>query len=136
MLPFLLLLIFAQTAQDPPVASWHVKRQAYKKEIAINGLFSIGLTTLSGIYWKKGNEAYNNYHNSMTTTDAIHYWEQTQAYDRIRNVCGIGALFFIGRTIYYYAKLMDTGKRIGSLPDLDLRLTKQGKLSIGILREF
>jgi hypothetical protein len=113
-----------------------LQRQVYKKQIAINGLFSIGLTATSGIYWKKGNDAYDLYQKSTKTTDALHYWEQTTNYDRIRNVCAIGALFFIGRTIYYYAKLMDTGKTVGSLPSLDLWCAYNGTISFGLTKRF
>jgi hypothetical protein len=113
-----------------------VKRQEYKKQIAINGLLGIGFTAMSGIYWKKGNEAYDNYQNSMTTADAVHYWEQTQSYDRIRNICGLGALFFVGRTIYYYARFMDTGKQLSNVPSLDLRCSYRGSVSIGLCMDF
>lgn len=132
----LLIMLCVLNTQDPIQVPFQAKRQEYKREIAINGLLSIGLSTLSGIYWKKGNDAYDNYQQSMTSADALHYWEQTQTYDRIRNVCGIGALFFIGRTIYYYAKLMDAGKRVGSIPDLDFRYTEQGSLLCVITKRF
>ena len=136
MISILLCLACVQSTYPHDIPSLQAKRQGYKKQIAINGLFSIGLTALSGIYWKKGNEAYDNYQNSMTAAEAVHYWEQTQSYDRIRNVCGIGALFFIGRTLYYYAKFMDTGKQMSALPSLDLRYSLQGSVSIGLLQEF
>ena len=125
-----------QSTYPDDISLLQAKRQEYKKQIAINGLFSIGLTAMSGIYWKKGNEAYDSYQSSVTSEEAIHYWEQTQTYDRIRNVCGLGALIFIGRTIYYYARFMDTGKHISSSSSLDLRYLNPGGWSIGIRKEL
>lgn len=136
MINILLILVSSYSVEDSILPSVRVQRQTDKKQIAVNGLLSIGLTTTSGIYWKKGNDAYARYQNSTTTINALHYWEQTQNYDRIRNACAIGALFFIGRTIYYYAKFMDTGKTVGALPSLDFQFTHTGTISFGITAGF
>ena len=136
MISLLLCLTCLQNTDPHDLALLQAKRQEYKKQIAINGLFSIGLTAMTGIYYKKGNEAYDNYQNSMTSEEAIHYWEQTQSYDRIRNVCGLGALIFVGRTIYYYARFMDMGSKLSSSHSLDLRYSLQDGWSIGIRKEL
>jgi hypothetical protein len=131
-----LVLWCTLNAQDSARSLPNIKRHEYQKQIAINGLFSIGMTATSGIYWKKGNEAYDHSQKSKTTIDALYYWEQTQNYDRIRNICAIGALLFIGRTIFFYAKFMDAGKQIGALPSLDFKYEQQGTLCFGIIQKF
>jgi hypothetical protein len=136
MIHILFILVCSMNGQDSVTQPLYVRQQAYRKHIAINGLLSIGLTATSGIYWKKGNDAYAQYQKSTTTVDALYYWEQTQGYDRIRNVCAIGALFFIGRTIYYYAKLMDSYKKVGVVPHLDVGYTHNGTMSFGIVKKF
>lgn len=136
MASILIILVCLSSATEPAAQSLFVKRQAYKKQIGINGLISAGLTASAGIYLVKGNSSYDKYQNSMTTADALHYWERTQNCDRIRNICAIGALLFIGRTIFYYAKYMDAGKSLGKLPSLDLRYTQRGTVSLGITQIF
>ncbi|MBN2620676.1 hypothetical protein JXB22_06240 [candidate division WOR-3 bacterium] len=132
----ILILVCSTSTPDSIPGSSHFQQQLYKKQIAVNGLLSVGLIATAGIYWEKGNNAYDRYQNSATTTDALHYWEQMEKYDRIRNVCALGALFFIGRTIYYYAKLMDSNRTVGSLPSLDLQYTHTGTISFGLTKRF
>ncbi len=136
MISLMLILAVIQSAPNPYPEPVLNIRQHYKSEIAINGLVSVGFAALSGIYWKKGNDAYDHYQNSMTTSDALYYWEQTEGYDRIRNICGIGTLIFITRTIYYYAKYMDAGKQTSALFDLKLNYSKHGSLCIGITKKL
>lgn len=117
------------TITTPPVKS-------YTKQVIFNGILGVGFGVGSGIFYTKGNTAYNNYETSRTIQDAVEYWNETQLYDNLRNICVVGALVFLTRSLYFQTKQWKVNRSYGLKPVIDLQWSDNLTLSIGLTKQL
>jgi hypothetical protein len=85
-----------------------------------------------GIFYAKGNDAYEDYKNSQSMTAAIEAWDRVEASDAARNIFAVGAAVFLARAVYFQIKRASVSKKISLSPVIDVRYAYQPKLIIGL----
>lgn len=112
------------------------EKESYTKQILLNGIVGIGFGIGTGIFYRKGNNAYDEYEKSTSTKSALDNWNKTKVYDNLRNVCAVGALFFTIRAVYYQLKNIKASKSTNFMPTLDFQYCYRNKWSLGLKKRL
>ena len=141
MVEALLICILLSSANDslPQVESSATR--SYSKQILINGIIGVGFTIGAGVFYTKGNGAYEEYEKSESMGSALENWDKVQLYDNVRNVCAIGALLFFGRALYYQLKNVKVSSSRSEPVNglhliIDIEYVHQPKLLIGMSKDL
>jgi hypothetical protein len=85
-----------------------------------------------GIFYAKGNDAYEDYKNSQSMSAAIEAWDRVKTNDAARNIFAVGAAFFLVRAVYFQVKRASVPKKTSFFPVIDVRYACQPKFMIGL----
>lgn len=96
-----IILFCVNLSIDSLIQEKPVPRESYTKQVLINGFIGVAFSVGTGVFYAKGNAAYDNYKTSTTMSAAVDNWDKVRLYDGIRNVCAVGAVLFIFRSLYY-----------------------------------
>jgi hypothetical protein len=132
----ILILVFNQADDTLSKPAATEPFRSYNKEIIINGSVGLGFGIGSGVFFLLGNKAYENYKRSGSMKSASEYFNQSVAYDNARNICAVGAVFFLARAFYYQLKSARSGKTAGAGPALDIAMPEYAKLQLGFRRSL
>lgn len=113
-----------------------VKPKSYTKQVLLNGLVGIGFGISTGIFYRMGENAHDDYKESDSIRTALDNWNKTKLYDNLRNVCAVGALIFTARAVYYQLKHVKAARSAKYTPIFDLHYAHQNKWSLGIKAIF
>ncbi|MCX7995643.1 MAG: hypothetical protein N3A65_07740 [candidate division WOR-3 bacterium] len=102
----------------------------YTKIILINAGVSLGLGI--GAYYcsSTADNAYEEYKKASTMEETIEQWNKVVLCDKLKFVLGTGAVFFLGRSVYYQLKNVREQRLGGVMPVIDLKLARNGKLIV------
>ena len=143
MIGILLICTLVTIGQDSTPPAQPEVTKSYTKQVLINTFVGLGFTVSAGIFYKKGNTAYEEYEESETMKSALENWDNVELYDNMRNVCALGALVFLGRAIYYQLKNVRVSSSTHSLqeeqdfrPMIDFVYTNQPRVIIGVVKNL
>jgi len=112
------------------------EKERYTKQILLNGIVGISFGIGTGVFYRMGNNAYDEYEKSTSTKSALDNWNKTKVYDNLRNVCAVGALFFTIRAVYYQLKNIKASKSTNLMPTLDFQCCYRNKWSLGLKKRL
>lgn len=104
----------------------------YSRQVLINSILGFTCTLGMGIFYAKGNDAYEDYKNSQSMSAAIEAWGRVKTSDAARNISAVGAAFFLARAVYFQIKRANVPEKTSLSPVIDVRYACQPKLIIGL----
>ena len=104
----------------------------YSRQVLINSILGFTCTLGMGIFYAKGNDAYEDYKNSQSMSAAIEAWDRVKTSDAARNISAVGAAFFLARAVYFQIKRANVPEKTSLSPVIDVRYACQPKLIIGL----
>lgn len=108
----------------------------YSHQVLISSILGFTCTLGMGVFYARGNDAYEDYKNSQNMSAAIEAWDRVKINDTARNVFAVGAVFFIARALYYQVKRASLSKLKAFAPVLEMRYTCGPKMLIGLQRDL
>ena len=109
-------------------------RQKYGRQVLVNSVLGFACTIGAGVFYVKGNNAYEDYKDSQSMSTAVEAWDRVKTSDFVRNACAAGAVFFVARAVYYQIKKMRLPKSSGLVPVFEMRYAEQPKLLFGLCK--
>lgn len=108
----------------------------YTSRMIVNGAIGTGFAIGAFVLNSLGNKAYDEYKTSGTLQDAAENYDRAADYDNLRNICAVGAGFFIARALYYQLKKINRQNEISPALKLDLQGKADGTIQVCIKRVF
>ena len=113
-----------------------IVKSKYSRQVLVNSILGFGCTLGMGIFYTKGNDAYEDYKNSESMSTAVEAWDRVKINDAARNVCAVGAVFFFARALYYQVKRMSISKSKAFSPVFDIHCAYGPKMTIGLQKDL
>jgi hypothetical protein len=135
MTALLVICIFASSVNDT-IAPVRPTRVSYSKQVWINGLIFVGCAIGTGVFYRMGDSAYEEYQDSETIRSALENYDKAQLYDNIRNLFAVGAVVFLSRAVYYQIKNVKASKSYSYTPVIEIECTCHPKLVFGIQKDL
>ncbi len=137
MLQCVIIILCIQNATDNLVSEPTAKKN-YTKQVLINGVIGIGFGSAAVFFHVKGNNAYENYEQSNTFTEALDNWNKTITYDIIRDACAVGGAVFLIRALVFQLKNVKTkmSSQLKFDPTIDYEFSPGLKISFGIGKTY
>ena len=135
MTALLVIFIFASSVNDS-IAPVKPVKVSYAKQVWINGLIFVGCAVGTGVFYRMGNTAYEEYKESETIRSALDNYDKARLYDNVRNVFAVGAVVFLSRALYYQIKNVKASKSYSYTPVIDIEYTYYPKLVFGIQKDL
>jgi hypothetical protein len=126
---FVVLMLAAPQESSPSV---ELMQKKYGRQILVNSILGFACTIGAGVFYFKGNDAYEDYKSSQSMRTAVEAWDRVKTNDFARNVCAASAAFFLTRAIYYQIKRMRLPESNALSPVFELRYAEQPKLLLGL----
>jgi hypothetical protein len=135
---YIIIFVFCtNTPVDSLILQTNIsEKESYTKQILLNGIVGISFGIGTGVFYRMGNNAYDEYEKSTSTKSALDNWNKTKVYDNLRNVCAVGALFFTIRAVYYQLKNIKASKSTNFTPVLDFQYCCRNKWSLGLKKRL
>ena len=118
------------------ISDTEVIQQRYSRQVLINSILGFSCTIGMGIFYVKGNDAYNDYKSSQGMSTAIEAWDRVNGNDMARNVFAVGAAFFLARAVYYQIKRANVPKSASVTPVIEMDFSCRPKIQIGLQRNL
>jgi hypothetical protein len=135
MTQFIVALALVSVAQDS-IPNQEVLQNRYSRQVLINSVLGFTCTIGMGIFYAKGNDAYEDYKNSQSINAAIEAWDRVKTNDAARNIFAVGAAFFLARAVYYQVKRVSIPKVASFSPVIGLHYAHQPKITLGMQRSL
>jgi len=130
------LLCAGEATADSAASSPRAPAPNYTSRIIVNGAIGIGFGIGAFVLNSLGNKAYEDYKKSGTIQDAAENYDRAADYDNLRNICAVGATFFIVRALYYQLKSTKSQSEVEPALKLDLEGKADGSIQLCIKRIF
>jgi hypothetical protein len=133
MTSLLIIILCLNLSDDSLIVQSNIKnaKKNYSKQILVNGLIGIGFGISTGIFYKKGADAFEDYKESTSARSALENWNKTMLYDNLRNICAVGTVIFTLRAVYYQIKNIKASKAARHII-IDFNYCRSGKWSFGL----
>jgi hypothetical protein len=135
MMQLIVALALISASQDS-MPSREMIQSRYSRQVLVNSILGFTCTIGMGIFYAKGNDAYEDYKNSQSMSGAIEAWDRVRTNDTARNIFAVGAAFFLARAVYCQIKRANVPKTSSFSPVIDVRCAYQPKLIIGLQRSL
>lgn len=135
MIQFIVALALVSAAQDS-IPSREILQSRYSRQVLINSVLGFTCTVGMGIFYAKGNDAYEDYKNSQSINAAIEAWDRVKTNDTARNIFAVGAAFFLARAVYYQVKRASIPKANSFSPVIELHYAHRPKIVVGLQRSL
>lgn len=131
MMQLCMVLLLISTTQDSVNSVAEIQR-GYSRQVLINSILGFTCTLGMGIFYAKGNDAYEDYKDSQSMSTATEAWDRVKTSDAARNIFAVGAAFFLARAVYFQIKRANVPEKTSLSPIIDVRYACQPKLIIGL----
>lgn len=128
----LIVALVLISASEDSVPSREMIQSKYSRQVLVNSILGFTCTLGMGIFYAKGNDAYEDYKNSQNMNTAIEAWDRVKTNDAARNIFAVGAAFFLARAVYFQIKRANVPEKTSLSPVIDVRYACQPKLIIGL----
>ena len=108
----------------------------YSRQVLINSILGFTCTLGMGIFYARGNDAYEDYKNSQSMNAAIEAWDRVKINDTARNVFAVGAVFFLARAVYYQVRRASLSRLKTFAPVFEMHYACGPKMIIGIQKDL
>ena len=131
MTQLIVALALVSTPQDS-MPSRETIQNRYSRQVLINSVLGFTCTLGMGIFYAKGNDAYEDYKNSQSINAAIEAWDRVKTNDTARNMFAVGAAFFLARAVYYQIKRASVPEAASFSPVIEVHYACQPKIILGL----
>lgn len=131
-----LFVVLTLAAPQEIPSNIELMQKNYERQVLVNSVLGFACTIGAGVFYVKGNDAYEDYKSSQNMRTAVEVWDRVKTSDAARNICAVGAAFFLARAIYYQIKRMRLPKSNTLLPVFEMRYAEQPKLLFGLRKSI
>ena len=131
MIQLCVALVLIAVPQDS-VSDPEMMQRRYSRKVLINSIAGFACTIGMGIFYVKGNDAYDDYTSSQSMSAAIEAWDRVKINDTARHVFAVGAAFFLARAVYYQIKRASVPRSKSVTPVIEMDFSSQPKIQIGL----
>lgn len=135
MMQFIVALALVSAPQDSN-PNQEMLRSRYSRQVLVNAVLGFTCTIGMGIFYAKGNDAYEDYKSSQSINAAMEAWDRVKTNDTARNIFAVGAAFFLARAVYYQVKRAGVPKTTSFSPVIEVRYVYQPKIVLGLQRNL
>ena len=135
MIQFIVALALVSAPQDS-ISSREILQSKYSRQVLVNAVMGFTCTIGMGIFYAKGNDAYEDYKNSQSINAAMEAWDRVKTNDTARNIFAVGAAFFLARAVYYQIKRTSVPKTTSFSPVIEVHYAYQPKIVLGLQRKL
>lgn len=128
----LFVVLTLVTASQESASNIELLQRKYGRGVLVNSVLCFACTIGTGVFYVKGNNAYEDYKSSHSMRTAVEAWDRVRMNDTVRNVFVVGAVFFLTRAVYYQIKRVRLEKFSAVSPVIEVRYAAQPKLLIGL----
>jgi hypothetical protein len=132
----LFVVITLVTASQESPSNKELMQKKYGQRVLVNSILCFACTISTGVFYVKGNNAYEDYKSSHSMRTAVEAWDRVRMNDTVRNVFAVGAVFFLTRAVYYQIKRVRLEKSSAVSPVIEVRYAAQPKLLIGLQKDL
>jgi hypothetical protein len=129
---YLLLVVFTFNQGDSLSAIPVPVRKSYTSQVTINGIIGLGFGVGTSAFYFMGDKAYEHYRDSGSMKNANAYYNKAMTYDYARDLCAVGAIFFLARALYYQLKNARAKTVQGYKPSFDFNTVGFSKVKFGL----